>query len=82
MARQGESDGVHGEELPSSPVGTAIPERLADHCGKWGEHLIVRPHLRGMAARILRDVEFGAVANAVADSIWQTVLSRGDANMP
>ena len=48
------------EELPPSPVGTAIAERLADYYGKRGEHRIARARLRGLAARVRRDIEDGA----------------------
>ena len=45
------------EELPPSPVGTAIAERLADYYRKRGEHRIARARLRGLAARVRQDIE-------------------------
>ena len=49
------------EELPHSPVGTMIAERLADYYGKRDEHRIARARLRGLAARVRQDIESDAV---------------------
>ena len=49
------------EELPRDALGTRIAERLADYYGKRGEYRIARARLRGLAARIRRDVEVEGV---------------------
>ena len=54
------------EELPPSPVGTAIAERLADYYRKRGEHRIARARLRGLAARVRQDIEDGTGAGGLA----------------
>ena len=54
------------EELPPSPVGTAIAERLADYYGKRGERRIARARLRGLAARVRQDIEGGTGAGGLA----------------
>ena len=51
------------EELPRSPVGTMIADRLADYYGKRGEYRIARARLRGLAARIQQHIETDAGAS-------------------
>ena len=53
------------EELPQSPAGTMIAERLAEYYEKRGEYRIARARLRGLAARIRQDIEVDAVRGTV-----------------
>ena len=55
------------EELPESPVGSLIADRLADYYGKRGEYRIARARLRGLAARIRQDIEIDAVPGAAKE---------------
>ena len=45
------------EELPRTPVGTMIADRMEDYYGKRGEYRIARARLRGLAARVRQDIE-------------------------
>ena len=55
------------EELPRTAVGTMIADRMEDYYGKRGEYRIARARLRGLAARVLQDIE-GVDGAAVARS--------------
>ena len=53
------------EELPRTPVGTMIADRMEDYYGKRGEYGIARARLRGLAARVWQDIEGVGGAAAV-----------------